>query len=254
MVVALLGLLGVLSFVSYKLLHRQPPEDLDLVRRRREDLHRQEEENRRRMTEERRRKCALDDKETFFRVLSEASDIVDACIRTRNKFNSSDPLAYKVSFNQLENGCGGEIGKLLSLRDVPNIDDYYKRFIPLNVGTVVTFYAEQHRVDHRFRLDGEDVKVSRLTPFQGDSSHRVFGSYKCFNCGKRWESAGSWRDRWQQCKQCDTEAYPYKQKALDRRNDDDDQYQENKRPHDMDRCEECRKRGRLCVPSMYYAA
>ena len=30
--------------------------------------------------------------------------------------------------------------------------------------------------------------------------------------------------------------------------------EQNKRPHDMKRCQKCRELGRICVPSMYYSA
>ncbi|KAJ1629641.1 hypothetical protein T492DRAFT_593620, partial [Pavlovales sp. CCMP2436] len=93
-----------------------------------------------------------------------------------------------------------------------------------------------------------------LTPFQGDATHRVYGKFECRPCSRYWESASTWRDKWQACQSCETRTYPYDQYPLAQGDHTDATAEDNRRPHDMARCERCRELGRLCAPRSYYAA
>ncbi|KAJ1639095.1 hypothetical protein T492DRAFT_585215, partial [Pavlovales sp. CCMP2436] len=90
-----------------------------------------------------------------------------------------------------------------------------------------------------------------LTPFQGDATHRVYGHFECNNCRRYWESASTWRDKWQACQGCESRTYQHDQNQLAQ---GDHAAGDNLRPHDMARCERCHELGRLCAPSRYYAA
>ncbi|KAG2496077.1 hypothetical protein HYH03_005995 [Edaphochlamys debaryana] len=54
-----------------------------------------------------------------------------------------------------------------------------------------------------------------LTPYQGPK--RVFGSFKCPDCTRKWLSAFSWADKGQECQRCGTMVYPYEQRPLKKR-------------------------------------
>ena len=79
-----------------------------------------------------------------------------------------------------------------------------------------------------------------LTPYQGD--RRCYGYFKC-DCGKRWESGNSWKDTYQECKQCKSKVYPYKQKQLEK--SDDSNIDKNKE-HPQHLCGKCQKLGYYC--------
>ena len=57
--------------------------------------------------------------------------------------------------------------------------------------------------------NGAEEKGGNLTPYQG--KQRVFGFYRCTQCGKHWKSGGSWANRSQECKSCMIDIYPYRQ-------------------------------------------
>lgn len=186
----------------------------------------------------------------FYRALSDASDIIDHFIRTRNKFNTSNPLQYSCQFQTIENECGENIEELLAAEDVPHIDN--RRYLPLTVRTVVDYYSDSNSPRCRFSIFGSCIKVTRLTPLWDISStHRVYGIFQCFLCDRSWESAASWKDKWQKCKGCEARTYPHVQHVLEVGGGAEEQ---GKRPHDMKRCQKCRELGRICVPSMYYSA
>ncbi|CAN0386002.1 unnamed protein product, partial [Ectocarpus fasciculatus] len=94
-------------------------------------------------------------------------------------------------------------------------------------------------------------RVKYLTPFQGN--RRVFGYFICRACNdKKWVSAGTWKNKWQKCKGCERELYPYQQHVLEKRDHVDDS--EERRPHHMDRCEKCIEKGEICMPRYYFPA
>ena len=146
---------------------------------------------------------------------------IDLYIRTRRRFNTSDPYDYACDIACIEHECHYEAFHIISIFN----------------GTLFTMLH-----------GGLKVRVQHLTPFQG--SHRVYGKFRCC-CGKRWESAGTWKDTWQKCNACESKVYPHEQHLLERSEEAD--RREGRSPHDMSRCQRCLDIGRLCMPHMYYA-
>ena len=166
------------------------------------------------------------DEELWSQLASE----VDSFIRTRRKFDTSQPTQYSCRIDTIESE--------LESRIEPSFDEW-RKLVHAFAGT-------------RFALsrDRQSVSVRHLTPFQGESSHRVFGYFRCA-CGKRWKSAGTWKDTWQKCKACETQVYPHEQHILERTGAEEDEGE--RRPHDMSRCQRCCEKGSLCMPRLYYA-
>jgi len=155
----------------------------------------------------------------------------DSFIRTRRRFDTTQPLQYFCQLHLFESELGSHI-------QGSGFDNWRG------------LLAEYEGIRFVFSADAQSVRVMHLTPFQGESSHRVFGEFRC-PCGKQWRSAATWKDKWQQCQGCEARVYPHVQHALKvaDRGDDDEQW---RRPHDMSRCQKCRERGSLCMPAMYY--
>ena len=187
--------------------HRHPYEE---CRRRAEEQQRQQEEQR--------------------QLAKEA----DAFIRTRRRFDTTQPLRYLCQLHLIETE--------LRSRIEPRFDNWRG------------LLAAYEGINFTFSADRQSVRVMHLTPFQGESSHRVFGEFRC-PCTKRWKSAGTWKDKWQQCQGCDAKVYPHVQYTLERSSnaDREDEGEQERRPHDMSRCQKCREKGSLCMPRMYYA-
>jgi hypothetical protein len=190
--------------------------------------------------------AAVEQKEAeWHRNGEQAALAIDLFIRTRRDFDSATPLSYACNVALIGRECRDRIRELLPLSG-------------MSPRQVIERHAETHGRRFAVTLDGRSVKLLHLTPFQGDSTHRVYGSFRCSRCKHKWASAASWKDTWQGCKRCETRAYPFSQHQLEQRGKQDgedsgDDYEYERRPHDMERCERCRARGRLCVPSMYYA-
>jgi hypothetical protein len=184
------------------------------------------------------------------KVLAACADAMDEHIRTRRKFDSSDPSSY---------ACAVPTPLLEEVVD-PRLfrRDYLRAHTePYTIMEIIKLHSQGP--DSRFIIDrsAQTIRVRQLTPYQGDKSVRQFGEFKCSACSREWKSAGSWRDKWQACKgrngkECDTIAYPYRQRPLmhDGSAIDDGE----KRPHDMTRCEKCIEKGSLCMPHRYYAS
>ena len=179
-----------------------------------------------RREEQRRERQQQQQQELWSQLASE----VDSFIRTRRKFDTSQPTQYSCRIDTIESE--------LESRIEPSFDEW-RKLVHAFAGT-------------RFALsrDRQSVSVRHLTPFQGESSHRVFGYFRCA-CGKRWKSAGTWKDTWQKCKACETQVYPHEQHILERTGAEEDEGE--RRPHDMSRCQRCCEKGSLCMPRLYYA-
>lgn len=154
-------------------------------------------------------------------------DDVDSFIRRRRKsFRSDDPTGFACPLAAIAQNCPKPAcltGSLASL---------------------LARHPDMFRVEV---VEGGQVRVTTLTPFRGAPSHRVWGEFRC-PCGKTWASAASYCDIWQQCKACNKRVYPYTQRPLDVREEDERDADEERRPHDMERCERCRRLGRCCLP------
>jgi hypothetical protein len=146
---------------------------------------------------------------------------IDLYIRTRRRFNTSHPVDYACNIASIQHECHHEASRIISI-----------------------FNGTRFTMLH----GGLKVRVQHLTPFQG--SHRVYGKFRCC-CGKRWESAGTWKDKWQKCNACESKVYPHEQHLLERSEEAD--RREGTSPHDMSRCQRCLDIGSLCMPHMYYA-
>jgi hypothetical protein len=161
---------------------------------------------------------------------------IDLHIRTRSSFDCRDPLRYKCSVSSIQQDNDVQLAVI----------SYEEVFLH---GLVLLEFILS-RPD-RFAVDNPNrIGVSCLTPFQGSITHRVFGYFKCLQCGRPWNSASTWQNKWQKCQSCESQCYPYKQHPLlvgDREN------QESLRPHDKGRCQRCRELGKLCVPSGFYS-
>jgi hypothetical protein len=202
------------------------------------DLERQEENRRLRRIEEDRR-TELRRVEMQMQLETESVERlviqIDLYIRTRQRFDCRDPRSYKCS-----------ISSLFEDSEVVDALSDYMTFFPGS--TLLQFVVSRN---DRFVVENNNrIGVFCLTPFQGGTSHRVFGYFKCSQCRKRWHSASTWRNKWQKCQSCESKCYPYKQHPLLLGDHDNN---ESLRPHDMGRCQKCQELGKLCAPSRYYA-
>jgi hypothetical protein len=143
---------------------------------------------------------------------------VDECIRAQFKFTGHDPCSFRCPIATIAKKCRK-----------PDV-------IP---GTLAAFLQ---RHPEAFKVSGgATVSVTRLTPFRGGKDHRVFGEFRCSaggarcNNGRRWKSGNTFCDTWQRCQGCETETYPFAQRVLERREDE----QDNGKPHDSGRCGRC---------------
>lgn len=122
---------------------------------------------------------------------------IDYFIRTRRKFDSRDPLACTINLKSI-------------VQDL-NIQSIFGQLKVLNVNsiTILDFIS-----GHFTTYANGQVGVKNLTPFQGTKTHCVYGYFKCGNCQRTWESAASWKNKWQKCKGCESKCYPYQQDYL----------------------------------------
>ena len=72
---------------------------------------------------------------------------------------------------------------------------------------------------------------------------RCFGEYLC-DCGRSWMSANSWKDKGQQCQNCDTNVLPHTQRPLNKPEGLDASDPEISHPQHL--CEKCKELGRFC--------
>eukprot|EP01080_Neovahlkampfia_damariscottae_P009740 gene9740-2067_t len=72
---------------------------------------------------------------------------------------------------------------------------------------------------------------------------RLYGMYKCTNCGRRWESGNSWKGCYQKCEECFSKVYPYSQNPLIKSVNKSD----IRKPHPMELCQKCQQLGFSCV-------
>ena len=200
----------------------------------RQQARQQAAEQQRRHQEEDRRRSAEHDDRRAEELQRQVAMEVDTFIRTRRKFDTTQPLKHFCQIHLIESN--------LRSRIEPRFDNW-QRLLAAYEGIMFAFSA-----------DRQSVRVMHLTPFQGESTHRVFGEFRC-SCGKRWKSAGTWKDKWQQCQACEAKVYPHEQHTLERSSSayKEDDGEQERRPHDMSRCQKCREKGSLCMPRMYYA-
>lgn len=221
----------------------------DRERRIREEVAREREREReRRISEEAARELEARERERRIReealdkALQGVIDEVNFYIRTRNRFDSSDPRSYSCGINGPKD-CQDVMTNL-------KLYNFRRRELQLPVQTFLEFVASCHHF--KYVPTSQTIRVAYLTPFQGADSHRVFGYFECSGatgCGRSWRSGSSWKNKWQQCQKCERKCYPYNQHALEMRDDDEPSLL----PHQKERCEKCIELGRLCAPGRFYA-
>jgi len=159
--------------------------------------------------------------------------------RSQVGFDHSNPRKYKCSMAKL--GSDEVFDCLVPLHlQYPDVEpESMRQYI------VVLAHSNLH---FKLSSDCTGFRLVDLTPYQADD-RRLFGEYQC-NCGRYWRSAGSWRNKYQQCQSCERKIYPYVQSILKRSEGGE---HEGLRPHDVARCQMCVELGELCLPSRYYA-
>ena len=180
--------------------------------------------------------------EALDKALQGVIDETNFYIRTRNRFDSSDPRSYSCGINGPKD-CQDVMTNF-------ELYNFRRRELQLPVQTFREFVASCHHF--KYYPTSQTIRVAYLTPFQGADSHRVFGYFECSGatgCGRSWRSGSSWKDKWQKCQECERKCYPYNQHALARRDDDEPSLL----PHQRERCEKCIELGRLCAPGRFYA-
>ena len=88
-------------------------------------------------------------------------------------------------------------------------------------------------------FDGE--KYIENINWKLDSGKKFFGEFKC-DCSNIWNSGYAWQGYKQDCRSCNASIIPSRVWKLQGGGD-------NKKPHDVERCEKCRKLGFSCVDS-----
>jgi hypothetical protein len=165
----------------------------------------------------------------------EAFESIDKYIRTRKQFDSSQPKVYLCDLEQIR-------------RDQTNASP------DLSIDELLeTITASKHEWFKVYSRSGNlVVGLTRLTPFPShlEDDRRVFGEFKCTSCGNRWKSAGSWKDKWQECKKCKAKCFPFTQRQL---NDGGGVVDGERRPHRVELCQKCIEKGSMCMPAKYYA-
>ena len=132
------------------------------------------------------------------RIAAELISKIDNFIRTRNRFDSRYPLAYRCALGSI-NQDGDVRAILQALATYNNI-------------SLMDFIRQQHSLICYEDSSNAQVSVKYKTPFQGQI--RVYGYFRCGNCHRRWESGSTFRDKLQKCQGCESECYPHEQRIL----------------------------------------
>ena len=83
----------------------------------------------------------------------------------------------------------------------------------LQTKTQVAFHGKFVDMAHLLvRLRMALCSVSQKTPYQG--TNRVFGEFRCPECGRTWFSGNSWANMGQECQRCKIMVYPHTQNPL----------------------------------------
>lgn len=75
-----------------------------------------------------------------------------------------------------------------------------------------------------------------------DENTKSFGFYFCYECNRRWKSAHSRVEFYQQCQKCETEVYPdfmWENDISVKREKKKPVIEDNEVPHDSTRCQAC---------------
>jgi hypothetical protein len=70
---------------------------------------------------------------------------------------------------------------------------------------------------------------------------KFYGYFKCEQCANHWTSGYCWEGETQDCRNCETETFPYKTKKLKK-----SQFSGYDAPHDVERCSMCQRLGYRC--------
>lgn len=111
--------------------------------------------------------------------------------------------------------------------------------IPVSSSYATTYPYTSYQTN----IQSSTLPEPRITPSYDAAIRKKYGYYEC-SCGAWWESAHSWANETQDCKQCGDNVYPYRQEELRHRNTDTN---EPIAPHREDLCGMCRRLGRSCT-------
>jgi hypothetical protein len=155
-------------------------------------------------------------------------DCIDRFIRTRSRFDSSQPAVYRCGLSSITQ----DRDVLAALQETQTI--------PVLARLTLQQFIELRQ--NEFKVHGDtrntnnvSISVARLTP---GSSDRMFGSYQCSSCRRKWMSSWSWTDKYQMCNGCNRQCYPYSREELRGGSGSNDQ-----KPHDHSRCQKCKEVG-----------
>lgn len=149
---------------------------------------------------------------------------IDCYIRSRNDYDSAIPQRYGCPMSLIVESCE-------SCRDS----------YPLVTITIPDLIRSSPRFC--WNRSNDRVSLNFTTPFQDSDNERVYGYFKCSNCNKTWESAYSWKNKWQQCNSCETNIYPYYQCSLGKAG----KKLNDLTSHDVMRCQLCLELGSVCA-------
>ena len=216
-----------------RLLEEQARQELEERQRREQEVRIQAERAQAKI--ERIRRKAREEKKRKKQVLKDAknelAEGIDFYIRTRRRFDSRIPLAFLCDISSVAQ----DPAVIASLADV-NLHS-------VDAGYDETSLREFIEGNKSFVLQCNKIGVRHLTPFQGATTHRVYGYFRCFSCKRDWQSAATYTNKWQKCQACEGKCYPYEQHVLET----SQQQSDNLRPHDTGRCQRCIELGQLCL-------
>lgn len=165
-------------------------------------------------------------------LIIKCESVIDYYIRTDNKFNASKPLEYECKITTLISECEDELINIIDQLIIHLQLHDLNHGIDGGVGLLsedeerIQGYGVNFTLKHsnKFIINDRDqtVRVKYLTPFQGSSSLRMYGEFKCRECYRTWSSEASWRDKWQMCQNCEHKIYPFQQTPLKDSEDNQD--------------------------------
>lgn len=155
----------------------------------------------------RRRRSRLDLEPEMLAKIDGVLRSVDKHIRTRKRFDSRDPTAYKISLHSI-------LSDNLLMEEFNNLVPEIKRKYP-NLRKLITSPFGKRKFTFIITANQHLVYVNHLTPMQLATDSPLFGYFSC-PCGKAWIDDQSFTNEAQQCGGCRSRCYPFYQQELER--------------------------------------
>lgn len=95
---------------------------------------------------------------------------------------------------------------------------------------------------------GKERQYKGLTPYQGPE--RVFGTFICVHCHRKWYSASSWANCAQECQRCRKRVFPCEQARLEKADAEAAHTIDLGKPHPQELCDKCKQLGYDCRTQM----